>query len=82
MRAQSSRCPFLLSLNLFCSTGNVLHSTGNLDPHAKDAILKSGHVRCAAIDASDAYLATSGDDKILKVWQLDGLKLLSVRYVS
>lgn len=79
-----SRYPphFLSFLNSIpFSTGNVLHSTANFDHQAKDGILKSGHIRCAAIDVYDAYLATSGDDKMLKVWQLDGLKLLSVRYV-
>jgi hypothetical protein len=59
----------------------VLHSTAKLDNAAKDGILKSGHVRCAAVDISHIHLATSGDDKVLKVWKTDGLQLLSSRSV-
>ncbi|KAH9931875.1 uncharacterized protein B0H18DRAFT_952543 [Fomitopsis serialis] len=45
----------------------------------KEDVLKSGPIRCVAIDDSFAHLATTGDDKKLKVWQLVGLKLLSTR---
>ena len=45
-------------------------------------ILTSGHVRCAAVDISNVHLAASGDDKVLKVWKIDGLLLLSTRYVG
>jgi hypothetical protein len=58
-------------------TGEVLHKFGG---EVKDGILKPGHVRCAAVDKSNVYLATSGDDKLLKVWKIDGLQLLSSRY--
>ena len=44
-------------------------------------MIKSGHVRCAAVDKEFRYLITAGEDKMLKVWELDGLKLLSERYV-
>jgi hypothetical protein len=33
------------------------------------------------VDREFKYLITSGEDKMLKVWELDGLKLLSERYV-
>ena len=59
-------------------TGEILHSTAKFDGEL-DGILKSGHVRCAAVDTSDIHLATSGDDKVLKVWNIDGLELLSLR---
>ena len=62
-------------------TGNVIHSTTDFEGSEKDAILKSGPIRCAALDSSSKYLTTSCDDKIMKVWQVDGLELLSSRYV-
>lgn len=62
-------------------TGNVIHSTTHFEGSEKDAILKSGPIRCAALDSSSKYLTTSCDDKIMKVWQVDGLELLSSRYV-
>jgi hypothetical protein len=75
-------------LIIFCSllwsdyilrTGEILHSTANFDGELKDGILKAGHVRCAAADTPDVHLATSGDDKVLKVWKINGLELLSSR---
>lgn len=62
-------------------TGHLLHSTTLSDEERKKSLIKSGHVRCAAVDRQFKYLITSGEDKILKVWELDGLKLLSERYV-
>jgi tRNA (guanine-N(7)-)-methyltransferase subunit TRM82 len=59
----------------------VLYSSTIFDGAAKDELLKSGHVRCAAVDTSHLHLATSGDDKVLKVWRIDGLQLLSARYI-
>jgi tRNA (guanine-N(7)-)-methyltransferase subunit TRM82 len=32
------------------------------------------------VDREFRYLITSGEDKMLKIWDLDGLKLLSERY--
>ena len=43
-------------------------------------MIKSGIIRCAAVDGEFKYLITSGEDKMLKVWELDGMKLLSERY--
>ena len=34
------------------------------------------------MDSSFTHLVTSGEDKQLKVWQLEDLKLLSERYVA
>ena len=38
-------------------------------------------MRCADVDATFKYVVTSGEDKQLKVWEVEGLKLLSERYV-
>ncbi|KZP30627.1 WD40 repeat-like protein [Athelia psychrophila] len=64
---------------LDAKTGEILHSTVNLDGVAKDAVLKTGPIRCAAVDAEGVHLVTSGDDKMLKVWRIDGLALLNSR---
>jgi len=72
-------CSLLLSDYLLLRTGEILHSTANFDGELKNGILKSGHLRYAAVDTADAHLATSGDDKILKIWKIDGLELLSSR---
>ncbi|CAL1715501.1 unnamed protein product [Somion occarium] len=45
----------------------------------KEAIIKSGPVRCSTVDQGLSILVTAGEDKKLKVWQLEGLKLLSER---
>jgi tRNA (guanine-N(7)-)-methyltransferase subunit TRM82 len=60
----------------------VVASTAFWQGKDKDDLLKSGPVRCAATDKSQKYLATVGDDKILKIWDLETLKLLSQRLVS
>ncbi|KAF5383622.1 hypothetical protein D9615_003555 [Tricholomella constricta] len=38
-----------------------------------------GPVRCAALDAQGKYLATAGDDKMLKIRKVDGLGLVNER---
>lgn len=58
-----------------------MHSTVRLEESAKEAVLKSGAVRCAAVDFEFKHVVTSGEDKQLKVWEVDGLKLLSERCV-
>lgn len=57
------------------NTGDVLHSTAKCE---EDQIA-SGPIRCAALSDCGKFIATSGDDKKLKTWQVDGLKLLSSR---
>ena len=59
----------------------MLHSSTLFTDEARGAVLKSGPVRCAAVDEKSKYLITTGEDKILKLWEVDGLKLLSERYV-
>ncbi|KAI5984318.1 WD40-repeat-containing domain protein [Pisolithus albus] len=61
------------------STGNILHSTANFSAQDRDAVIKSGPIRCAAIDYDDVYLATAGDDKRLKVWDVRSLTLMNTR---
>lgn len=59
-----------------------MHTTANYDGSALDALLKSGPIRCCAVDSKYAHAITAGDDKKLKVWDItEGLKLVSERYV-
>ncbi|TFY60518.1 hypothetical protein EVJ58_g5100 [Rhodofomes roseus] len=60
-------------------SGKIVHSTARLVGAARDALLKSGPIRCLAVDGSFSHLATVGDDKQLKTWQIVGLRLMSVR---
>ncbi|KAI0046502.1 WD40 repeat-like protein [Auriscalpium vulgare] len=60
-------------------SGEILSSTVDLKSDERDSVVKSGPVRCAAVDVGYTHLATSGEDKKLKVWTVDGLKLLSER---
>ncbi|TFY70132.1 hypothetical protein EVG20_g2871 [Dentipellis fragilis] len=64
---------------LSSESGDVLVSTLLLEDSVKDAVVKSGPIRCAAVDSSFAHLATAGDDKKLKVWKVDGLSLVNER---
>ncbi|KAJ3543230.1 hypothetical protein NM688_g5882 [Phlebia brevispora] len=61
-------------------TGNVAYSTVQFEGAQKDALLKSGPVRCVAVDTEFKHVVTSGEDKQLKVWELEGLKLVSESY--
>lgn len=70
---------FFLALLFFCRTGVVLHSTAQLPEADQAPLLKSGPIRCAAVDRELKYLLTSGDDKILKLWSLENLKLINER---
>ena len=38
-------------------------------------------IRCAVLDRSGKYLATSGDDKQLRLWEIDRLRLVNQRFV-
>ncbi|KAJ7931724.1 WD40 repeat-like protein [Mycena leptocephala] len=60
-------------------TGDLIRTTTELQAADKESLLKSGPIRLAAIDKSGQHLVTSGDDKQLKLWQIDGLKLLNER---
>ncbi|KAJ3507396.1 hypothetical protein NLJ89_g6329 [Agrocybe chaxingu] len=61
------------------SSGEIFFSTATLPEELLAAVVKSGPIRCAAVDREFEYLLTSGEDKILKVWEVDGLRLLSGR---
>lgn len=56
-------------------SGNVLYTTSG-----REDVSKSGPIRCAAVDRSWRYVATSGEDKLLKIWEIEGLELLNERY--
>ena len=58
----------------------MLHSTYTLEESKKEALVKSGPIRCVDVDSEYQHVAVSGEDKKLKVWLLDGLELLSERY--
>ncbi|KAJ7307093.1 WD40 repeat-like protein [Mycena albidolilacea] len=60
-------------------TGDLIITTADRQGADKDALLKSGPIRLAAVDKEGKHLVTSGDDKLLKLWQIDGLKLLNER---
>lgn len=62
-------------------TGKLEGSTTNLDEKTATELLKSGPVRFSAVDTEFEYLVTVGEDKKLKVWELDGPKLRSQRFV-
>ncbi|KAF8216772.1 WD40-repeat-containing domain protein [Mycena galopus ATCC 62051] len=60
-------------------TGDLLVTTADRQGADKESLLKSGPIRLAAVDKHGKHLATSGNDKLLKLWQIDGLKLLNER---
>ncbi|KAF7356394.1 tRNA (guanine-N(7)-)-methyltransferase non-catalytic subunit TRM82 [Mycena venus] len=60
-------------------TGDLITTTADRQGADKEALLKSGPIRLAAVDRSGKHLVTSGDDKQLKLWEIDGLKLLNER---
>ncbi|KAK7025061.1 guanine-N(7)--methyltransferase non-catalytic subunit TRM82 [Favolaschia claudopus] len=64
---------------LDAGTGDLTATTANFPDAEKESVLKSGPIRVAAVDALGTHLVTCGDDKILKLWQIDGLKLLNER---
>ena len=61
-------------------TGKLEGSTTSLDEKSAADLLKSGPIRFSAVDAEFKHLVTVGDDKKLKVWELDGPKLRSQRF--
>lgn len=62
-------------------TGKLGGSTTNFDEKTVIDLLKSGPIRFSAVDTKFEHLVTVGEDKKLKVWELDGLKLRSQRFV-
>lgn len=69
-----------LSQFLLHRTGEVLHTTES-DSTITTVLKKAGPIRCAAISTSFRHLATVGDDKHVRVWEVDGLKSVNARYV-
>ena len=62
------------------STGVLTHTTQSLDDAARENLLKSGPIRCIAVDTASTHIVTTGDDKKLKVWKIaDALELVSER---
>jgi len=61
-------------------TGKLEGSTANFDEQGVEDLLKSGPIRFSAVDAEFEHLVTVGEDKKLKVWELDGPKLRSQRF--
>ncbi|KJA28088.1 hypothetical protein HYPSUDRAFT_129664 [Hypholoma sublateritium FD-334 SS-4] len=61
------------------STGDVLLSSAGFPEEQQQSVLKSGLIRCAAVDSQMKYLLTSGEDKILKLWGINDLKLINER---
>lgn len=59
----------------------MLLSTAGFSEEQQQSILESGPIRCAAVDPQMKYLLVSGDDKILKLWAIDDLKLINERSV-
>lgn len=59
-----------------------MKTTATFEGSEKDAIIKSGPIRCVDVDVWFTHIVTSGEDKQLKVWRLEDLKLLSERYVA
>ncbi|KAG8220818.1 hypothetical protein J3R82DRAFT_2263 [Butyriboletus roseoflavus] len=60
-------------------SGHLLFSTANLTREDEEAIVRSGPIRCSGMSKDGRYLATTGDDKRLKIWDLESLTLLSAR---
>lgn len=61
-------------------TGKFEGSTTNFDERNAADLLKSGPVRFSAVDTEFEHLVTIGEDKKLKVWELNGPKLRSQRF--
>ncbi|KAL4066031.1 WD40-repeat-containing domain protein, partial [Scleroderma yunnanense] len=61
------------------SSGAILCSTANFTADDHDVVIKSGPIRCVAISQGRNHIATSGDDKHLRIWDLASLAPLSSR---
>ncbi|THH27790.1 hypothetical protein EUX98_g6388 [Antrodiella citrinella] len=59
----------------------VQNGTGAIEATVDDPVtIKSGPIRCSAVDSTWRYLVTAAEDKKLRVWDLQkGLKMLSER---
>ncbi|KAM5544290.1 hypothetical protein V8D89_001950 [Ganoderma adspersum] len=60
--------------------GELAQSTTQLEVDLQTSLNKSGPIRCIAVDSAFTHVATTGDDKKLKVWKVaETLELLSER---
>ncbi|KAF8141817.1 WD40 repeat-like protein [Boletus edulis] len=59
--------------------GRILHSSASFSREDQVALIHSGPIRCSGTTRDGRYLATTGDDKRLKIWDLESLTLLSTR---
>ncbi|KAJ7066403.1 WD40 repeat-like protein [Mycena amicta] len=55
-------------------TGNLIATTAG-----RAVSTTAGPIRVAALDRDGRHLITAGDDKQLKLWQIDGLQLVNTR---
>jgi len=69
-----------LNIELKIRTGELEGSTASFDEQNIADLVKSGPIRFSAVDAEFKHLVTVGEDKKLKVWELDGPKLRSQRF--
>lgn len=60
-------------------TGKLEGSTANFDEEDAAELLKSGPIHFSVVDEEFEHMITVGEDKKLKVWGLDELKLRSQR---
>ncbi|THU92732.1 hypothetical protein K435DRAFT_671619, partial [Dendrothele bispora CBS 962.96] len=67
------------SLIIGVRTGNILHTTQNAPEPTQESLKRSGPIRSAVLDPTKTHLVTLADDKLLKVWKVDGLELLHER---
>lgn len=70
----------LAHIKLEFRTGELEGSTANFDEQNVADLLKSGPIHFSAVDTEFEHLVTVGEDKKLKVWELDGPKLRSQRF--
>lgn len=72
--------PTTLHTGLEFRTGRLDGSTMNFNEQNIAELVKSGPVRFSVVDAGFEHIIMVGEDKKLKVWELDGPKLLSQRF--
>ncbi|KAI1788151.1 WD40 repeat-like protein [Ganoderma leucocontextum] len=60
--------------------GDLTRSTTQLEVDLQESLSKSGPIRCVAVNIPFTHVATTGDDKKLKIWKVaDNLELLNER---
>ncbi|KAI0796052.1 WD40-repeat-containing domain protein [Abortiporus biennis] len=59
--------------------GDIIDSTASTDNEKRyEESIKSGPIRCFTVDSTFEHIVTSGEDKKLKVWKLEGGKQLTL----